>query len=112
MGRRQLVLTRSDPSAKPRAGEAAAMTPLGALDEVLAAFGKHNTAPDGAPPKRPGAQVLYGPGMVVEASVSKGEVTQAMVSVSDDDIALPVLMRLCKGQGWRIVDLETGRAFG
>ena len=88
------------------------MTPLGPVGDVLAAFGRHNTAPDGSPSKRPNAQVLYGPGMVVEASVLKGEVTQAMVSVSDDDIALPVLMRLCKGQGWRIVDLETGRAFG
>ena len=64
------------------------MTPLGALADVLAAFGRHNTAPDGSAPKRPGAQVLYGPGMVVEASVNKGEVTQAMVSVSDVGIII------------------------
>ncbi|MFM9997223.1 MAG: hypothetical protein ACKVU4_15650 [Phycisphaerales bacterium] len=88
------------------------MIPLGSLDEVLQAFARCNTAPDGGPKKRGGSEVLYGPGMVVDVPTFGPDVTQAMVSVSDDDIAFPVLQRLCKATGWRMVDLESGRAFG
>jgi hypothetical protein len=112
MGRRQLVITRSDPAAKPRGGDAPPMVPLGTADEVIRAFGKFNTAPDGGPPARSGSQVLYGPGMVVDVPTFGKEVTQAMVSVSDDEIAVPVLLLLCRANGWRMVDLESGRGFG
>lgn len=112
MGRRQIVLTRADPAATPRAGEPAPLLPLGTLAEVLAAFARCNTAPDGGPKKRGGSEVLYGPGLVVDVPTFGPHVTQAMVSITDDDIAFPVLQRLCKTTGWRMVDLESGRAFG
>lgn len=88
------------------------MLPLGTVDDVISRFARYNTAPDGAPAKRPGSQVLYGPGMVVDVPTFGKEVTQAMVSVSDDDIAIPVLFELCRANGWRMVDLESGQAFG
>ncbi len=112
MGRRQLVITRADPSARPRAGEAPALLPLGNVDEVVARFARFNTAPDGSPQKRHGSQVLHGPGMVVDVPTFEKEVTQAMVSVSDEEIAVPVLFKLCKANGWRMVDLESGQTFG
>lgn len=112
MGRRQLVITRTDPAAKPRAGEAAPMVSLGTVEEVIAKFARFNTAPDGAPAKRAGSQVLHGPGMVVDVPTFGKDVTQAMVSVTDDEIALPVLLQLCRAHGWRMVDLESGHSFG
>lgn len=88
------------------------MLPLGTVDEVLAILAKYNTAPDGSPAKRAGSRVLYGPGMVVDVPTFGKDVTQAMVSVTDDDIAIPVLFKVCKANGWRLVDLESGQTFG
>jgi predicted dinucleotide-binding enzyme len=56
--------------------------------------------------------LLHGPGMIVELATAQDPVQQAMVTVTDDDIAWPVLSRLCKAVGWKMVDVETGRMFG
>ena len=34
------------------------------------------------------------------------------IDVAHEEIAMPVLMRLCKTLGWAMTDLETGRSFG
>jgi hypothetical protein len=34
-----------------------------------------------------------------------------MLTVTDDDIAWPVLSRACRLQGWTLIDLESGRTF-
>ncbi len=106
--KRQLVLTRSGKAPGSRAGE---LSPMGRRGEVLASLSRFNTAPDGAP-RNTGMDVLHGPGMVLEIPATGDEVTQAMVTVTDEEIALPVLLRLCKALGWSMVDLETGRSFG
>ncbi len=104
--KRQLVLTRSAKSARP--GELASMGPR---KDVLGQLARFNTAPDGAP-RNTGMDVLHGPGMVIEIPLTSDDVTQAMVTVTDEDIALPVLLRLCKALGCAMVDLESGRTFG
>lgn len=103
--KRQIVLTRR-PSAKGEPAE-----PLGARREVLSSLARYNTAPDGGR-SATGTERLWGPGMVVELPLGEGDVPQAMVSVTDEEIALPVLMRACKALGWVMVDLESGRMFG
>jgi hypothetical protein len=104
--KRQLVLTR------PAASKGdATIVPLGSRKEVVTSLAKFNTAPDGSK-RNTGMEVLWGPGMVMEFPAAADEVNQAMVSVSDDDIAWPVLQRLCKATGWMLVDLESGRSFG
>lgn len=99
--------------------------PLGSLKEVRTALGQCNISPDGSGQygygERLGTGVLHGPGMVMEVplmedpSSNRGagpEISQVLVSVTDEDFAFPVLIRLCKLNGWRMMDPESGRTFG
>lgn len=103
--KRQIILTRTD-------GAGGGMAPLGSVREVLDALADFNTAPDGGPKRSTGTDFLHGPGFVVEIPSTQATVTQAIVTMTDEDIAWPVLVRLTKRLGWTMVDLETGRSFG
>lgn len=106
MAKRQVVLMR----AGNRPGQ---MSPMGTPGDVAAHLAVFNTAPDGSSRgETAGMAVLHGPGMVVEFPMGLDEVSQAMVTLTDDSIAWPVLMRLCKKLGWCMVDSESGRTFG
>lgn len=94
------------------AERAGAAGPLGSARDVREILARANTAPDGSGKSTSGLERLHGPGMVVEFSTSQDPVTQAVASLNDDDLALPVLFRLCKAQGWRLMDVESGRTFG
>jgi hypothetical protein len=89
-----------------------ASEPLGTRKQVLQTLAGFNTSPDGGPPSTGGTEFLYGPGMVIEVPTTTDQVTQAIASISDEDIALPVLMKLCKQLQWRMMDIESGRMFG
>lgn len=84
--------------------------PLGTLREVRSLLERYNTSGDGTPAGV--LERLYGPGMVVELPTSGEVVNQAIAWLNDEDTAFPVLRRLCKETGWRLMDLETGRTFG
>ncbi|MBX3381349.1 MAG: hypothetical protein KF805_14735 [Phycisphaeraceae bacterium] len=87
--------------------------PIGTISEVKEVLAHYNTAPDGSPRSASlGTEVLHGPGLIIELPTNQDEVTQALVTVIDDDIAWPVLSRLCKAAGWKMMDVETGRVFG
>lgn len=103
--RRQLALM----PASPGAGGGAS---LGTLPGVVRALSSFNTAPDGAPSAQVGTRRLYGPGMVIDLPTSQDEVTQALVTMVEEDIAWPVLSKICKVLKWKMVDLESGRSFG
>ena len=109
----------------PGSGGSDGVVPLGSLREVRDALGNSNIAPDGSGPhgygERMGTGVFFGPGMVMEVplmddpTVSRGEgpeVKQILVTVTDEDFAFPVLMRLCKRNHWQMMDAESGRTFG
>jgi hypothetical protein len=105
--RRQLILTRSKrdlPADSP-------LPPLGTEKEVLAALAPYNTAPDGGPPGL-GTMTLWGPGMTVSLPTTQQEITQLIAHLTDEEIAMPVLMRACQALNWAMTDLETGRTFG
>lgn len=107
MPKRQVILT---PAADP-AGESDAT--LGTPAQVIARLARYNTAPDGAPAKSPAPLVVfYGPGFLAEMPTSERDVRQVMVTMTDDDFAFPVLIRLCREQRWTMIDAETGRRFG
>lgn len=110
------MLTRFAPS--PTGGQGA-MIPLGAFAEVVAALARFNVAPDTSGPRgfgnAPGVCVLFGPGFIMEIpgdGSPRDDVNQVMTTVTDEDFAWPVLIRLCKSLGWRMLDAETGRTFG
>jgi hypothetical protein len=104
--RRQLALMRSAPSG------GSGVAPLGSLREVLEELSRYNTAPDGSPGDGMGLRRLYGPGMVLDVPASGEDVNQAMITITEEEMAWPVLSRICKELKWKMVDLETGRAFG
>lgn len=97
-----------DPNAEP--GDPA-MRPLGSVADVIGSLAGFNTAPDGTT-RSSGTDVLHGPGFVVEIASGQDEVMQAMIVVNDEELAWPVLSRLCRGTGWKMTDMETGRSFG
>lgn len=109
MPKRQIALMMKRVGGRP--GDP--VPPMGTPGEVRAALSNFNTAPDGAP-ARAGAlmEILYGPGMIVEMPVNQESVVQAMVTINDEDSAIPVLLRACRARGWTMVDLDTGRSFG
>ena len=122
--RRQIYLVKpaQRPSAdgRPRSPGSSAspppLAPLGELRDLLKQMAGYNTAPDGSGPEglgeSPGMAVLHGPGFTVEMPTSTDEIGQAIVTLADEDIAWSVLGRMCKEQGWTMMDPETGRTFG
>lgn len=109
--KRQIVLLKSSESSK-----AGTLEPIGTIKEIVRDFAPFNTAPDGSGPngfgERLGLAVLYGPGFVVEVPTGNDEINQVMVSVTDEDFAWAVLMRLCRAVGLKMMDPESGRTFG
>lgn len=97
----------------------AAMVPLGTFGEVVKSLANFNVSPDTSGPRgfgsSPGVAVLYGPGFIMEVpgdGSPREDVNQIMTTVTDEDFAWPVLSRLCKSLGWRMMDAESGRTFG
>ncbi|MBM4107811.1 MAG: hypothetical protein FJ255_03210 [Phycisphaerae bacterium] len=101
--RRQLVLMN------PSDGGPAT---LGALKDLRATLGRYNTGGDGTGPDAGGVEILHGPGFTCEVATAQPVVQQVLVSLLDEDIAWPVLSRLCKAEKWKMMDVETGRMFG
>ena len=86
------------------------LPPLGTLKQVEQTLARFNTAPDGALGKASmGLLTMYGPGMIVEIPTGNDEISQLMVTMTDDDFAFPVLMRLCREQKWTLMAPETGQ---
>ncbi|MEX2218050.1 MAG: hypothetical protein WD749_04755 [Phycisphaerales bacterium] len=104
--KRQIVLSR------PRGRGSEEIEPLGSAAEVIAALAPFNTAPDGAAGGALGTMTLHGPGMMVLMATTQPKVLQLMASLTDEEIALPVLMRACRALGWSMTDMESGRTFG
>ena len=98
-------------------GEAASTVlnsiPLGRYNEILEQLSGFNTGPDGS--SRPESfGVLYGPGLIVQMPMVGPDdlVMQVAISMNEEEIAWPVLMRICKELGWKMMDPSSGRTFG
>jgi hypothetical protein len=102
--RRQLVIIGPEKGGSP--------APLGSRGQVVECLSCFNTGPDGAVRENTGTEFLYGPGMTVEIPTTSDQVNQAIATISDDEIALPVLMKMCKAHAWKLMDIESGRVFG
>lgn len=88
-------------------GDATLGTKARFLDEIA----RFNIAPDGSAEN---VGVAFGPGMRVELPFvgDKEPVSQALVTILEEDNAWPVLARLCHELNWRMMDPESGRTFG
>jgi len=102
---RQLVLipAPNDDNADPGS--------LGAKSAFLQTLARYNIAPDGSPEN---VGVAFGPGFRVELPFvdDKDPVSQALITVTEEDNAWTVLSRLCRQCNWRLLDPESGRSFG
>jgi len=106
VGSRQIILFQpKDPEA-----EMPGMAEIGSPGSVERRLRPFNIAPDGAKGAI-GTLSLYGPGMVIEMPIAADEVNQLMASVDDEETAWPVLARLCRELGWKLMDPDSGRTF-
>lgn len=105
--KRQLVLIKlKDP--EDRLSET---VPLGSIDSFAESVAPFNTAPDGSASEGV-TRSFYGPGVIIEVSSVSPEVRQALVYCYNEDMAFPVLYRMCRARGWKLQDMESGQMFG
>jgi hypothetical protein len=100
MSRRQFAILSRQPAVD------GVLAPIGTRKEVVHGLAHCNTAPE-----VPGGDVLYGPGIEFELPPGQDPVRQMLLSISDDDIAWVVIMRVAREFGWKILDPQTGREF-
>ncbi len=81
------------------------LRPLGARKQFVRDLARYNTAPE-----REGEDdVLYGPGIRLELPPDQDPINQVLLTITEDEIAWLVIMRLAKTFDWKIVDTENGR---
>lgn len=87
------------------------LVPLGTYREVVRQLADYNTASDGSPES---LGLLYGPGLTVELPMVEPnqDVNQIAISLTEEDTAWPVLVRICRRLKWKMMDPATGRQFG
>ncbi|MFU8827859.1 MAG: hypothetical protein ACNA8P_00315 [Phycisphaerales bacterium] len=87
------------------------MVSLGRLEEVVNLLKQFNCTSDGSPTA---TNVLYGPGVVLQLPMIDRDdpVNQILVSLVEDSVAWPVLTRICRVLGWKMMDPSSGRTFG
>ncbi|MEL6499279.1 MAG: hypothetical protein AAFZ67_01080 [Planctomycetota bacterium] len=107
MPSRQIVLFRPEDVEDAAAG----MVELGSPRGVIRELEPFNTSPDGSKGSSLGTLTLHGPGLVVDLPTAADELKQVMVTVVEEDTAWPVLARLCRSLGWKMMDPESGRTF-
>ncbi|MBX3322562.1 MAG: hypothetical protein KF757_06185 [Phycisphaeraceae bacterium] len=49
---------------------------------------------------------------MIEYPTTQDAIQQAIVTVTDQDVAWPVLSRICRSLGWKLQDMESGQTFG
>lgn len=101
---RQLVLI-------PASTDSGNSATLGPKVLFLDAIARYNTAPDSTSDS---LGVAFGPGFRVELPFvgDSDPISQALITVTEEDNAWPVLFRMCRENEWRLLDPESGRTFG
>ncbi len=98
MPAQQFVILSKQPST------ASGMSPIGRRSELVATLARYNTNPE-----REGDDVLYGPGIRIELPPGQDSVNQMLMTITEEEIAWLVIMRLARALNWKIVDPNTGR---
>ncbi len=106
--KRQLALFCLNDPGNPGSGFAS----MGSEREFLLALSQFNTAPDGSPKRSVGTEVLHGPGLAIEYASNQDDIRQAILTVIEEDLAWPVLSRICRTLHWKMQDLDSGQTFG
>lgn len=85
--------------------------PLGSAKQITDALAPFNIAPDGDPLT---IGILFGPGLTIQLPMTGDNqpVQQVMAMLDEEDIAWPVIIRLCRRLNWKLMDPASGRIFG
>ncbi len=81
-----------------------APAPIGSRADIVKALSLRNTSAD-----VDGGDILYGPGIEIELPHGQDPIPQMLLTISDDDIAWVVIMKLAKALQWKIFDPSSGR---
>ena len=81
------------------------MAAIGTRAQLIKDLSRYNTAPD----SQGDDDVLHGPGIRLELPPGQETITQMILTVTEEEIAWLVIMRLAKTFDWKIVDTESGR---
>jgi len=79
------------------------MRPIGTREEIRAQVADFNTAPD-----HEGGDALYGPGFILELP-PQNPVSQMLLTITEEEIAWLVIMRLARRFNWKLLDMVSGR---
>jgi hypothetical protein len=85
-------------------GKAGELAPIATRSELVKQLALRNTGPE-----RTGDDVLYGPGIEIQLAPGQDPVTQMLLTITDEDIAWTVIMRLARELQWRLFDPRSGR---
>ena len=96
-----VILSKKPPTAS-------GMAPIGRRDEVLFDLARFNTSPEGETDGQ-NEDVLYGPGIRIELPPGQTVISQMLMTITEEEIAWLVIMRLARSFNWKIVDPNTGR---
>lgn len=80
------------------------LAPIGSRKEIIEQLSRLNTAPE-----REGEDALFGPGIRIDLTPGRDPIDQMLLSVTEEEIALLVILRISRICGWRIIDPETGQ---
>ncbi|MCA9284737.1 MAG: hypothetical protein KDA22_05965 [Phycisphaerales bacterium] len=94
----QLVILSRNP------GKPGELGPIATRAELLRSLAVRNTAPE-----RSGDDLLYGPGIEIQLAPGQDPVTQMLLTITDEDIAWTVILRLARELQWKLFDPYTGR---
>jgi len=79
------------------------LPPLGSRSEIIDLVRPFNTAPENDQ-----GDVLFGPGIRIEMPPDE-PITQMLLTLTEEEIAWQVIMRLTKSLQWKLLDPVTGR---
>ena len=79
---------------------------IGSRTEIIQSLALRNTVAE-----IDGGDILYGPGVDIELSPGQDPVLQMLLTITDDDIAWPVIQRLAKDLQWKLLDPVKGTEY-
>jgi hypothetical protein len=99
----QFVIVSKKPASP--GGGGGGLSPIGSRKQVVRDLSRYNTASE----VENEDDILYGPGIRIELPPGQDPLTQMLLTVTEEEIAWLVIMRLAKQFEWKIVDTESGR---
>ena len=97
MARQQFVIL----SAEPGGGDG--LPPIGRRAEIIEQLRNLNTGPG-----REGESILHGPGIRIEFA-DEDPIRQMLLTIVEEEIAWPVILRIGRTIGWKLLDPTSGR---